>query len=1014
MNLAKYALDNTKIVYFFLAVLLIGGILSFGRLGKKEDAPFVIKSAVIMTRYPGAEPAEVERLITEPISREIQSMSGAYKIKSESMYGLSKITFELQPSLSAESIPQKWDELRRKVLNIQPQLPAGASVPTVSDDFGDVFGIYYGLVGDDGFSYEEMRNWAERIKTQVITADGVMKVALFGTQTEVVNIFISVNKLAGMGIDPKQVASLLQSQNQIINTGEINAGEQQLRIVANGTYTTVNDIRNQVITTSGGQVKLGDIAVIEKGYMDPPGNIMHVNGKRAIGIGVSTDPTKDVVKTGELVDQKLAELLPLIPVGLELESLYPENVIAQEANNGFIINLIESLLIVIVIIMLVMGLRAGILIGSSLLFTIGGTLLIMSFMGVGLNRTSLAGFIIAMGMLVDNAIVVTDNAQIGIKRGKSRYQSLIEGAIKPQWALLGATFIAICSFLPLYLAPASVAEIVKPLFVVLAVSLGLSWILALCQTTTFGNFILKEAVPGGAMKDPYDTKLYHKFEKFLTLLIKRRFVTLTTVFVTLVLSLVIMAVMPQSFFPKMNKPYFRADLVFPEGFSIHAVDQDVMKVEGYLKNHEKVKSYSVTLGGTPLRYYLASSSFGPKSNYANVMVETKDPEDAAEVEQQFYEHMTQNFPNIITRSALFALSPVPEAAIEIGFIGENPDTLTALVERAKKIARQCDMVTDIRSNWGDKVPVWKPMFSQQKGLRLGITRQQVANSFRTATNGLPLGEYREGDVSLPILLKDEDVEKMNLNDVKSVPVFSTKGNSVKVEQVIDNFALGYDYNVVRRFNRERCMMMQCEPKRGANTMAAFKQVLTAVQEQMRLPEGYKMKYFGEQETQDVSNAALAKNIPLTFLLIYVVLLFLFPSNYRKPVLIMLMLPLVFIGVVWGLLLFGKSLDFFAILGLLGLIGMNIKNAIVLVDEIGLQLKDGKGAVPAVVEATKTRIVPVTMASGTTILGMLPLLGDAMFAGMAATIMGGLFVSTVLTIFVLPVTYCIFFKIRADR
>lgn len=515
-------------------------------------------------------------------------------------------------------------------------------------------------------------------------------------------------------------------------------------------------------------------------------------------------------------------------------------------------------------------------------------------------------------------------------------------------------------------APASVAEIVKPLFVVLAVSLGLSWITALCQDYDFGNFILKEAVPGGAMKDPYDTKLYHKFEKFLTLLIKRRFVTLTTVFVTLVLSLVIMAVMPQSFFPKMNKPYFRADLVFPEGFSIHAVDQDVMKVEDYLKNHEKVKSYSVTLGGTPLRYYLASSSFGPKSNYANVMVETKDPEDAAEVEQQFYEHMTQNFPNIITRSALFALSPVPEAAIEIGFIGENPDTLTALVERAKKIARQCDMVTDIRSNWGDKVPVWKPMFSQQKGLRLGITRQQVANSFRTATNGLPLGEYREGDVSLPILLKDEDVEKMNLNDVKSVPVFSTKGNSVKVEQVIDNFALGYDYNVVRRFNRERCMMMQCEPKRGANTMAAFKQVLTAVQEQMQLPEGYKMKYFGEQETQDVSNAALAKNIPLTFLLIYVVLLFLFPSNYRKPVLIMLMLPLVFIGVVWGLLLFGKSLDFFAILGLLGLIGMNIKNAIVLVDEIGLQLKDGKGAVPAVVEATKTRIVPVTMASGTTI------------------------------------------------
>ena len=508
MNLAQYTLDNSKIVYFFLAVLLIGGILSFGRLGKKEDAPFVIKSAVIMTRYPGAEPAEVERLVTEPISREIQSMSGVYKIKSESMYGLSKITFELQPSLSATSIPQKWDELRRKVLNIQPQLPAGSSVPTVSDDFGDVFGIYYGLVGDDGFSYEEMRNWAERIKTQVITADGVMKVALFGTQTEVIHIFISVNKLAGMGFDPKQLDSMLQSQKQIINTGEISAGEQQLRIVANGTYTTVDDIRNQVITTSGGQVKLGDIAIIEKGYMEPPGNIMHVNGKRAIGIGISTDPTKDVVKTGELVDRRLAELMPLIPVGLELESLYPENVIAKEANNGFIINLIESILIVIVIIMLVMGMRAGVLIGSSLIFSIGGTLLIMSFLGVGLNRTSLAGFIIAMGMLVDNAIVVTDNAQIAIARGIDRRKALIDGATGPQWGLLGATFIAICSFLPLYLAPSSVAEIVKPLFVVLAISLGLSWVLALTQTTTFGNFILKAKAKDGD-KDPYDKPFYH-------------------------------------------------------------------------------------------------------------------------------------------------------------------------------------------------------------------------------------------------------------------------------------------------------------------------------------------------------------------------------------------------------------------------------------------------------------------------------------------------------------------------
>ncbi len=1016
MNIPKYALENRKVIYFFLAIMLIGGVISFFKLPKKEDSPFVIKTAAIVTQYPGASPQEVEKLITEPIEREIQSMADVYQIKSESYFGMSKILIELQPFIDAGYMPVKWDELRRKVANIQPKLPSGASTISVSDDFGDVFGIYYALTADEGFSFKELRDWAQRIRTLLTPIGGVQKVALFGEQTEVINVNISTPKLSGLGIDPTSIMGVLQKQNIQVNTGSINTGTYQLRLRTEGTYTSIEDIENQLIVSKEGrEIRLGDIADIERDYYDPPSTLMKVNGKRAIGIGVATGAKDDVVAVGNTVAKELEQIEQLLPIGIELNTIYPENKIAEEANNGFIMNLIESLVIVILIIFIVMGARAGMLIGSSLLFSVGGTLLIMLVLGVGLNRTSLAAFIIAMGMLVDNAIVVTDNAQIGIKRGVDRYRALIEGAIKPQWALLGATFIAICSFLPMYLAPASVAEIVKPLFIVLAVSLGLSWILALSQTTTFGNFILKDKDSDDKeKKDPYDTKLYHKFEKVLNLLIKRRFVTLTSVFAILVASLVIMALMPQSFFPKMNKPYFRADLVYPEGFSIHKVESDILKVENFLKSNDKVKSYSVTMGGSPLRYYLASSSYGPKPNFANVLVETKEAEDAAEVEQLFYTYMTDSFPDIITRSALFALSPVPDAAIEVAFIGENIDTLTALTERAKDIARRCDMVTDVRANWGNKVPVWKPLFSQKKGLRLGITRQQVSNSFQTATNGLPIGEFREGDISIPILLKNDRLESINLNDMKTLPVFSSKGKSVKIEQLLDKFTLEYDYNVIRRFNRERSMAMQCEPKRGGNTMAAFKQVWEAVNKEIKLPEGYKMKYFGEQESQDVSNAALAKNMPLTFLLIYVTLLLLFPSNFRKPVLIMLMLPLVFIGVVWGLIIFGKSLDFFAMLGLLGLIGMNIKNAIVLVDEIAIQLSSGKGAIPAVVEATKTRIVPVTMASGTTILGMLPLLGDAMFAGMAATIMGGLLVSTILTIFVLPVTYCIFFKIRADK
>lgn len=1010
MNLAKYSLDNTKVIYFFLAVLLIGGVFSFGKLGKKEDAPFVIKSAVIMTRYPGAEPAEVERLITEPISREIQSMSGVYKIKSESMYGISKITFELLPSLPASSIPQKWDELRRKVLNIQPQLPSGSSVPTVSDDFGDVFGIYYGLTADDGFSYEEMRNWAERIKTQVVTADGVMKVALFGTQTEVVNISISVNKLAGMGIDPKQLAGLLQSQNQIINTGEITAGEQQLRVVANGMYTTVDDIRNQVITTRAGQVKLGDIAVIEKGYMDPPGTIMRVNGKRAIGIGVSTDPQRDVVLTGEMVDKKLTELLPLMPVGLNLESLYLENVIAKEANNGFIINLIESILIVIVIIMLVMGMRAGVLIGTSLVFSIGGTLLIMSFMGVGLNRTSLAGFIIAMGMLVDNAIVVTDNAQIAIARGVDRRKALIDGATGPQWGLLGATFIAICSFLPLYLAPSSVAEIVKPLFVVLAISLGLSWVLALTQTTVFGNFILKSKAKN-AGKDPYDKPFYHKFEKILSVLIRRKIVTLGSMIVLFVVSLVVMGMMPQNFFPSLDKPYFRADVFYPDGYGVNDVAREMKKVEAHLLKLPEVKKVSITFGSTPLRYYLASTSVGPKPNFANVLVELNDSKYTKEYEEKFDVYMKANFPNAITRTSLFKLSPAVDAAIEIGFIGPNVDTLVALTNQALEIMHRNPDLINIRNSWGNKIPIWKPIYSPERAQPLGVSRQGMAQSIQIGTNGMTLGEFRQGDQVLPILLKSNSVaDSFRINDLRTLPVFGNGPETTSLEQVVSEFDFRYRFSNVKDYNRQLVMMAQCDPRRGVNAIAAFNQIWSQVQKEIKIPEGYTLKYFGEQESQVESNKALAKNLPLTFFLMFTTLLLLF-KTYRKPTVILLMLPLIFIGIVLGLLLLGKSFDFFAILGLLGLIGMNIKNAIVLVDQIDIENQSGLDPRKAVIKATISRIVPVAMASGTTILGMLPLLFDAMFGGMAATIMGGLLVASALTLFVLPVAYCAIHRIK---
>lgn len=1008
MSLPEYSLKNRKVVWFFLFILLAGGALGFVTLGKKEDSVFVIKSASLVCSYPGATPLEVEQLVTEPIEREVQSMRLVHKITSESYYGLSKVLVELDPATRASEIPQLWDELRRKVLNIQPRLPAGASPVTVADDFGDVYGIYYGLSVDGGFTWAELRDWAQRIKTALVTVDGVQKVSLFGEQTPVVNVYVNLAALANFAIRPETIVATIGQQNTIVNSGEKQAGALQIQILEAGTYKGLDDISNQMLTAaSGKQYRLGDIARVERGYADPPQTLMRVDGRRAVGIGISTEAQVDVVKTGEKITRVLDGLTRQMPVGMDLTVLYPENRIARQANATFVLNLAESVAIVILIIMLVMGFRAGVLIGSSLLFSIGGTLLLMQFLGEGLNRTSLAGFIIAMGMLVDNAIVVTDNAQQAMLRGVARRRAVVDGANAPRWSLLGATLIAIFSFLPLYLAPSSVAEIVKPLFVVLALSLLLSWVLALTQTPLFGDFMLRV---NPAAHDPYDTKFYRAFDRLLAALLRWRWGVVAGVVALFAAALAVMGLMPQNFFPSLDKPYFRADVLLPEGYNIRDTERNLRTMEEWLHAQPEVKTVSVTMGSTPPRYYLASSSVSLRPNFGNILVELHDKEQTEAVEARFNAYVRAMCPDVWLRSSLFKLSPVPDAAIEFGFIGDDIDTLRRLTQAAEEIMWRTAGTVNIRNSWGNRVPTWLPLYSQMKGQRIGVTRSQMAQGITIATQGYRLGEYREGDQFMPILLKDENIDTYNLTNLQALPIFTPAGKVYSIEQATDGFRFEYRVGVVKRYNRQRVMKAQCDPGRGVNTMRLYAALRDSVLRGVVLPEGYSMKVFGEQESQQESNSALARYMPLTMVLIFIVLLLLF-RNYREPVVILLMIPLIFIGVVLGLAVTGKVFNFFSLLGLLGLVGMNIKNAVVLVGQVGVLRSEGKDAYEALTAATRSRIVPVAMASGTTILGMLPLLFDSMFGAMAATIMGGLLVATLLTVCVLPVVYAIFYNIR---
>ena len=852
---------------------------------------------------------------------------------------------------------------------------------------------------------EEMRQYARRIETRLYAVAGVEKVLLAGVEPMEISITLSPATLSAFDLRPEAIARAIATQNEVVGLGERQAGELTVILSEGTTYTSIADIENQLLTAADGkQYRLGDIATVERNYREPPSYIVHVDGRDAIAIAVATDPDLDIVAVGDRVDGVLQDVREELPAGLELTTLYPENEIARKANYDFLVNLTESIAIVILLVMLVMGWRSGVIVGSSLLFAIGATLLVMLLMGEGINRTSLAGFIIAMGMLVDNAIVVVDNTRTLSQHGVPLYNAAITGATRPATGLFGATLIAIFSFLPLELAPSSVAEIIRPLFVVISISLLASWVLALTQVPVMSVTLLS----GTQSRDGKERLGW--FRRCVELVLRYRLLTVASVVVLFVLSLWAMGRMPQNFFPQLSKPYFRADVILPDGYDIATTTARLDSMACWLGEQPEVKRVSTTAGGTPPRYYLASSSYAGRANYGNVLVELYDADATAEVEERFDSWVVENMADVWLRSSLFRLSPVPDAAIEIGFVGENIDTLSNLTLRVMTLMEASADTRNVRNSWGNRVAVWQPRYSQIKAQRLGVDRSSMLTSLEISTSGLPIATYREGDLAMPILLRSEPLADNALSALATMPLFSHSGRSYSIEQATAGFDFGFRPSVIRRINSERVMKAQCDPQRGVNTISLLNELKAEVANNITLPEGYRMELFGEEESREESNAALVGKLPIALILIFITLLLLF-GNLRDPMVVLVTLPLIFIGVVLGLGVTGKMFDFFSLLGLLGLIGMNVKNAVILVSRIRELRADGYEAHRAVVVAATDRFIPVVAASATTILGMLPLLADSMFGSMAATIMGGLLVATILVLIVLPVIYSLFYRIK---
>ena len=1010
MKLVKYFLQKKAVTILLLVLILAGGLFSYIKMGKLEDAPFTIKQALVLTPYPGASPSEVQSQVTDVLEESIQSLGELYYLKTENRTGLSKITVYVKKEIRADEMQQLWDKLRRKVNDVQSKLPAGAGPSVVNDDFGDVLGVFYGLTGKS-HTYRELEDEAKIIKNELLKIKDVAKIEIYGIQTPTIDVSVSPSVMAQSGITTSDIARAFEAQNKVVDAGGIDAGQNRLRIESTGNFYSLDDIRNlTIVSRSGEHFRLADIAQIEESYQTPASNLMRIDGNPAIGIAISTVPTGNVVDMAEAVKKRIDELSQSMPEGYELTSIYDQGYESAVANQGFVLNLIISVLTVIAILLFFIGFKNGTLIGSGLIFSIFATLIVMMACGIALQRMSLAAIIIAMGMLVDNAIVVSDSALINMERGMRKRVAIMQACSTTALPLLAATVIAILTFLPIYYSPHITGELLSSLVVVIGVSLMFSWVFALTQTPFFIQEFVRRPRPEELKAALFDGKYYNRFRNALHWVLRHRSVTIGSLAIMLILSAWSFKFIPKVFVPALEKQYFTVDMWLPEGTNINETDRMASSLADYIRGHEETEMVSTYIGRTPPRYYLSNVSFGPQSNYAQILVKCKTSKDSKELHALLQDSTRQKYPEPLIKVNKFELSPLTEAVIEARFLGPDPAVLDSLAGKAIEIMRRNPKVADARNEWGNMSLMIRPVYDPVKAGALGITKAQMMQSVKSISDGTPVGIYRDNEKKVPVLLKSEGV---HITDERSLGDFSVWNgeHSAPLSQVTEKIETTWEFPQIRTYNRQLSMAAMCGVKPG-HTMAEVHGEIRKEIEEIELPEGYTFFWDAQYKDQGEAMQAIAKFFPLAFLMLIVILVALF-GNFRQPVIILCILPLSLIGVAIGMLLTGFDFGFFPIAGWLGLLGMIIKNVIVLLDEINIQRRNGIAPYTAIIEATVSRTRPVLMAATTTILGMVPLLFDIAFGGMAATIIFGLTFATLLTLFVTPALYAMFYKIKSN-
>lgn len=1041
-RIIEFFMNRRTLFWSAMAIVLLGGILFFLRMPKLEDPAVTVKQASVVILYPGADTEVIERDVVTILEDELRTLPDVRKIKSDVRSGQALIGVELQYDVRNEEVEQYFDQVRRKVMDVQGSLPQGCMSPIVIDDMMDVYGIFYAISGD-GYTTLEMENYAKKMRREIMGVKGVKRVNIGGVQREVIDISFTPDIIRRNGMLPMLVAQTLQSSTKVINSGKLDNGEDRITInIEDGAISAEEIADLLVLMPDGNKVRIGDIAAVSRHEVSPRSGDFYIEKETSVTILVALENSAVVPTVGAEVDKIICNDIASLPVGMTMKKMFfqPERV--DTAISSFMLNLLESIAIVFIVILLAMGWKAGLIIGFGLILTVALSFPILSVVGTTLQRISLGAFIVAMGMLVDNAVVIMDGIVNDRKRGLRREVYLYNTVRKTALPLLGATIIAAATFLPIYMTTGTVGEFAGDLFLVICVSLMASWILALIQVPVCSDQWLKPVpASSGEVLDLKLNPIQKVIRKLVVFLIDHKWVSVTIAVIVLGLSGWSITLLRNVFFPDFDYDQFVVECTFPIESNPDNIRERMFMLTDSIEAMEGVESVAISMGGAPGRYCLVRPMPSGGEEYAEFIIDCRDFKTVRRLSKDLIAKLRAIAPDAYIRARRYNLSVSTTHTVEVEFAGPNADTLRALSAKAEAIMRKCKYVDplSVQNNWLGKQRSLSVAYSPTSAAATGVNRSDVGNALSAATDGYTIGVINDNDKMIPINMLIRNNDGSVVSDLYNLPVWTTlnisvsegdvKGlmngsvsadelsdkmfNTTLLSAVVDSLHSTWNEGIIHRLNGQRVIEAECDPdfSNPDATPAKILDVITPEIKNIPLPEGYSMRFVGEGEASDEAIETIMSYLPIMLAIVVIVLLLLF-NDWRKLAIILLCFPFVICGIVPALLITDTPFTFLAILGLMGLMGMTIKNAIVLVDEIARLTQEEKVEFyPAIVKATVSRVMPVMLASFTTIAGMIPLISDPMYGSLAVTIIGGLLFGTLATLLLLPTLYSIFFKVN---